>query len=383
MVHMTEEQKRDFIRRGFTRRSFGRMATLLGAGAASLPFFNESAMAQLSMIGPLPPGAVKINANENPLGPCPEALEAIYTVARNGGRYMYEETFDFGQTLAEVEGVRSSYVRPFLGSSEPLHRSVLAFTSPTKSYVMGEPGYEAGQRAALFVGAKVIRVPLRSDYSHDVKAMVKADPNAGLIYICNPNNPTGTITSRADLEWIVANKPAGAIVLIDEAYIHLSKNAAPCSDMAAADKDVIVLRTFSKLYGMAGLRAGAAIARPDILEKIASYGAGALPVTGMIGANASLKVKNLVPERRRIIGDIRESVFDFLEKNRFSYIRSESNKFMVDVKRPGQEIVRAMAAEKVFIGRVWPSLPTHVRVSIGTKEEMEKFKAAFLKVMSA
>jgi histidinol-phosphate aminotransferase len=383
MVHITEEQKRDFLRRGFTRRSFGRMATLLGAGAASLPFFNESAMAQLSMIGPLPPDAVKINANENPLGPCQEALEAIYSVARNGGRYMYEETFHFGRTLAGVEGVQASYVRPFPGSSEPLHRAVLAFTSPEKSYVVGDPGYEAGQQAAQFVGAKVIRVPLRSDYSHDVKAMVKADPNAGLIYICNPNNPTGTITSRADLEWIVANKPAGAVVLIDEAYIHLSKNAVPCSDLAAADKDVIVLRTFSKLYGMAGLRAGAAIARPDILGKIAAYGAGALPVTGMIGAHASLKVKNLVPERRKIIGDIRENVFEFLEKHRFSFIRSESNKFMVDVKRPGQEIVRAMAAENVFIGRVWPALPTHVRVSVGTKDEMEKFKTAFLKVMSA
>jgi histidinol-phosphate aminotransferase len=383
MVHVTEEQKRDFIRRGFTRRSFGRIASLLGAGAAGLPFFNESAMAQLSMIGPVPSGGVRINANENPLGPCPEALEAIYSVARNGGRYMYEESFNMAQTLADTEGVRASYVRPFPGSSEPLHRAVLAFTSPTKSYIVGDPGYEAGERAAEFVGAKVIRVPLRGDYSHDVKAMVKADPNAGLIYICNPNNPTGTVTSRADLEWIVANKPAGAVVLIDEAYIHLSRNAVPCCDLVAADKDVIVLRTFSKLYGMAGLRAGAAIARPDILGKIASYGAGAMPVTGMVGANVSLKVKNLVPERRKIIGDIRESVFEFLDKHGFSCIRSESNKFMVDVKRPGQEIVRAMAAENVFIGRVWPSLPTHVRVSIGTKEDMEKFRAAFLKVMSA
>jgi histidinol-phosphate aminotransferase len=383
MVHITEQQKRDFIRRGFTRRSFGSITTLLGAGAASLPFFNESAMAQLSMIGPLPSDAVKINANENPLGPCPEALEAIYSVAKNGGRYQYEETFTLGKTLADVEGVKAAYVRPFAGSSDPLHRAVLAFTSPQKSFILGDPGYEAGERAAQFVGAKVFRVPLRPDYSHDVKAMVKADPNAGLIYICNPNNPTGTLTSRADLEWIVANKPAGAVVLIDEAYIHLSKNAVPCCDMVAAGKDVIVLRTFSKLYGMAGLRAGAAIARPDILEKISSYGAGALPVTGMVGANASLKVKNLVAERRKIIGDVREDVFSFLDKHKFSYVRSESNKFMIDVKRPGGEVVRAMAAEKVFIGRVWPVWPTHVRVSVGTKEEMEKFKTAFVKVMSA
>lgn len=382
MHHITEEQKREFVRRGFSRRTFGRIATLAGAGAAALPFFNESAMAQLSMIGPLPPDAVKINANENPLGPCNEAAEAMYNVIRSGGRYLYEETFNFAKTLADQEGVKSSYVRPFPGSSEPLHRSVLAFTSPTKSLIMGDPGYEAGQRAAQFIGTKVIRVPLKKDYSHDVKAMAAADPNAGLIYICNPNNPTGTVTSRADLEWLVANKPAGAIVLIDEAYIHLS-NAVPCSDLVAADKDVIVLRTFSKLYGMAGLRAGAAVAKPEYLEKIGSFGAGALPVTGMVGANASLKVKTLVPERRKIIADIRNNVFEFLDKNKFSFVPSVSNKFMVDVKRPGAEIVKAMAAEKVFIGRVWPAWPTHVRVSIGTKEEMEKFKTAFLKVMSA
>jgi histidinol-phosphate aminotransferase len=383
MVHLTEAQKHDLVRRGFTRRSFGRIATLLGAGAASLPILSESALAQLSMIGRLPHDAVKINANENPLGPCPEALEAIYSVVRDGGRYRYEEAVSLAQTLAEVEGIKPSYIRPFAGSSNPLHQAVLAFTSPSKSLVAGDPGYEAGERAAEGWGARVMRVPLRKDHSHDVKAMVGADPNSGLIYVCNPNNPTGTLTSRADLEWMIANKPAGCVVLVDEAYIHLSKNAVSCTDLAGADKDVVVLRTFSKLYGMAGLRAGAAIARPDLLDKITLYGVGPLPVAGMVGATASLRVKNLVPERRKAIGDVREDVFEFLDKHNFSFVRSESNKFMVDVKRPGFEIVRAMAAEKVYIGRVWPSWPTHVRVSVGTRPEMEKFKAAFRKVMSA
>lgn len=365
-----------------SRRSLGRTAALLAA-AGSLPFPNEQAFAQLSMIGPLPPGAVKINANENPMGPCAEAVEAITGVIRGGGRYMYEETSNFGRVLAEQEGVKTDYVRPFPGSSEPLHRAVLAFTSPDKSFVTADPGYEAGQRAAQVSGAKVMRIPLTKDYAHDVKAMAAADPNAGLIYVCNPNNPTGTLTSRSDLEWLVANKPAGAVVLIDEAYIHIAPSGKVCTDLAAADKDVIVLRTFSKLYGMAGLRAGAAIARPDILARISQYGAGALPVTGMVGAAASLKSKTVVPERRKIIGDIRNDVFEFLDKEKMSFVPSESNKFMLDVKRPGQEIVKAMAAEKVFIGRVWSAWPTHVRVSIGTKEEMEKFKTAIVKVMQA
>jgi histidinol-phosphate aminotransferase len=380
-MQLNIEEKRELLKRGFSRRSFGRFATVLTAGAA-LPFYNESAMAQLSMIkGPMPSDAVKINANENPLGPCPEAADAMYGVIQKGGRYLYEETFGFQETLAGLEGLKPNYVQPFAGSSAPLHQAVLAFTSPTKSFVTADPGYEAGERAAKFIGSKVVRVPLTKTYAHDVVAMAKADPNAGLIYLCNPNNPTGTLTPRADIEYLLANKPAGSILLIDEAYIHLS-GAPMASDLVAADKDVIILRTFSKLYGMAGLRAGAALGRPDLLAKIMPYSAGALPVTGMIGANASLKVKDLVPKRRKIIADVREDVFAFMAKNNFKFVPSVSNKFMVDVGRPGGEVIEALRKQKIYIGRVWPSWPTYVRVSIGTQDEMNKFKSAFLTVMS-
>ena len=211
--------------------------------------------------------------------------------------------------------------------------------------------------------------------------MASIDPKAGLIYVCNPNNPTGTLTSKANIEWLLANKPAGSILLLDEAYIHLS-GAEFSSDLVKKDRDIIILRTFSKLYGMAGLRAGAALGRPDLLQKITPFSAGALPVTGMAGATASLKVKNLVVERRKIIKDNREDVFAWLDKNHFSYVPSVSNKFMVDVKRPGGEVISAMMKEKVYIGRVWPSWPTYVRVSIGTRDEMAKFKTAFAKVMA-
>jgi len=349
------------------------------AGSAALPFYNEPALAQLSMVQGMPADAVKINANENPLGPCPEAAEAIRAVVQKGGRYLYEETFGFKETLAETESLKPSYVTPFAGSSAPLHQAVLAFTSPSKSFVTADPGYEAGERAAQFIGSKVIRVPLKKDYSHDVKAMVKADPNAGVIYICNPNNPTGTLTPKEDIEWALANKPAGTILLLDEAYIHLS-GATGATDLVAKDKDIVILRTFSKLYGMAGLRAGAALGRPDLLEKISPYSAGALPVTGMVGANASLKVKTLVPERRKIIKNVREDVFAFLDKNKFAYVPSVSNKFMLDAKGPGMALADKLRGEKIYVGRVWQSWPNFVRVSVGTQDEMNKFKAALLKV---
>ena len=188
-------------------------------------------------------------------------------------------------------------------------------------------------------------------------------------------------TKKEDIEWLVANKPKGAIVMIDEAYTHIA--GAPFnSDLVASDKDVIILRTFSKIYGMAGLRAGAALARPDLQEKINGLSQTMMPITGMAAASASLQAKYVVPERRKAIGNVREDVFGFLEKHNFTFIPSVSNCFMIDVKRPGGEIIRAMQQEKVFIGRVWPSWPTHVRVTVGTQEEMDKFKTAFLKVMA-
>ncbi len=379
-VCLNTEQKRDFARRGFSRRDLGRIAAVLGAGAA-LPFYNEPALAQLSAVRNMPPDAVKINANENPLGPCPEAAEAAIKVVSKGGRYLYEETFGFQETLAEQEGLKANYVQPYPGSSAPLHQAVLAFTSPSKPFVTADPGYEAGERAAKFIGAKVIAVPLTKSYAHDVKAMAAASPDAGLIYVCNPNNPSGTLTPRAEIEWLLENKPKGSILLLDEAYTHLT-DAQFCSDLVAKDKDIVILRTFSKIYGMAGLRAGAALARPDLLQKLTPYGAGALPATGMAAAVASLKSKSLIPERKKIIADVRADVLGFLDKNKFKYVPSVSNKFMVDVGRPGGQIIEALRKEKIYIGRVWASWPTHVRVSIGTQDEMNKFKSAFLKVMA-
>jgi histidinol-phosphate/aromatic aminotransferase/cobyric acid decarboxylase-like protein len=381
MTVLTEEQKQDFTKRGFSRRNFGRLAAMISAGAA-MPFFNEPALAQLSKVSGAPPDAVMINANENPLGPCAEAREAVARMIQYGGRYRYSEGDALQELLAEQEGVKQDYVQIHAGSSGPLHQSVLAFTGPDRPFVTADPGYEAGARAAQFVGANVVRVPLMADknYQHDVKKMA-AVPNAGLIYICNPNNPTGTVTPKADIEWLVANKPAGSVVLIDEAYTHISDEPFN-SDLVAKEKDVVLLRTFSKIYGMAGLRAGAAIGRPDLLAKVRQWSSTMMPITGMAGATASLRVKTLVPERRKIIGAVREDVFGFLEKNNFSYVKSVSNCFMVDTKRDPRTVIQAMAKEKVYIGRVWPAWPTHVRVTVGSQEEMNKFKPAFLKVMA-
>jgi histidinol-phosphate aminotransferase len=340
----------------------------------------DLAFAQRRVARDIPADAILINANENPLGPCAQACFAIADLGAKGGRYEFGLTQELVKTFAEIEGLKPEYVRAYAGSSEPLHYGVLAFTSPEKSLVMGDPAYEAPMRAASFSKARLFKVPLTKNYAHDVKAMVGADRNAGILYICNPNNPTGTITSREDIEYALANKPKGSILLIDEAYIHFSE-AKPCLDLVAADKDVVVLRTFSKIYGMAGLRCGFAIGRPDLLAKLEPYGWNSMPITAVVAANYSLKSKGMVAERKKINADVRNDVFSWLATNRYSFVPSESNCFMVDVKQPGKQFIEVMESKRVYIGRVWPAWPTHVRVTVGTAPEMEAFKKAFREAM--
>ena len=378
---LNKEQEEDLLLRGFTRRGFLRLAAMV-AGASSMPFYNEPALAQLSKVTDAPSDAVMINANENPLGPCLEAMDAVHNIVAKGGRYLYGETDKLQAAMATQEDISPDSVRIFVGSSPALHQAVLAFTSPTRPLVIADPGYEAGERAANFIGTPVVKVPLTPTYAHDVKAMASASATAGLIYICNPNNPSGTLTPKSEIEWLVANKPAGSVVMIDEAYTHIA--GAPFnSDLVAQGKDVVLLRTFSKIYGMAGLRAGAAIARPELLDKLGEWGATMMPITGMVAATASLQAKDLVPTRRKLIAQVREDTFNFLEKNNYKFVPSVSNCFMVDTGRPGSNAVLAMRKEKVYVGRVWPVWPNYVRVTVGTADEMKKFQIAFSKVMSA
>jgi histidinol-phosphate aminotransferase len=368
-----------------SRRSFLQVSGAAAAVAVGFRIVTEPMLAHASSLPyprPYPKDAVLINANENPLGPCGVACDAVNSVASEGGRYSDWMTTDLIKAFAAAEGLKPEYIRAFPGSSGPLHYSVLAFTSPAKSYVTADPGYEAGAHAAKASGARVVKVPLTSAYAHDVKAMLAAAPDAGMFYICTPNNPTGTLTSHSDIEFLLANKPKDSILLVDEAYIHFS-DASTALDLVKADKDLIVLRTFSKIYGMAGLRCGFGIARPDLLEKMTAFsGWSAMPITAVAAATASVKDPRLVPERKQINATIRESTFQWLAKNGYSFVPSQSNCFMLDAKRPVKEVIAAMAAQNVFIGRPWPVWPTHVRITVGTQSEMKRFQEAFQHVMS-
>lgn len=364
-----------------SRRSFLQVSAGAAVAAAGMRIVTEPMLANAES-HPFPKDAVVINANENPLGPCGVACDAVKGVASQGGRYSSWLTDDLVKTFASLEGLKPDYVRAFPGSSGPLHYSILAYTSRAKSYVTADPGYEAGTHAAKQSGARVVSVPLTKSYAHDVKAMLAAAPDAGIFYICTPNNPTGTVTSHSDIAYLLANKPKDSYLLVDEAYIHFADTTSAI-DFVKADQDVIVLRTFSKIYGMAGLRCGFAIARPDLVEKIGAFsGWGAMPITAVAAATASLKDPRLVPERKQINTTVREATFEWLRKNGYSFVPSQSNCFMLDTKRPAKDVIAAMSAQNVFIGRPWPVWPTHVRITVGTQNEMERFAEAFQRVMS-
>jgi histidinol-phosphate aminotransferase len=364
----------------FSRRSFVQLST---AASAALAFrvVTEPMLAYAQELPYARVGGVRINANENPLGPCAVARTAIAAVMPDAGRYRFDLTDELVNLYARSLEVQPDNLRIFAGSTEPLHYTVMAFTSPRASYVTADPGYEAGMHAAKNSGARIVKVPLTRNHAHDVRAMIAAAPDAGVFYICTPNNPTGTLTSHSDIEYLLQNKPKGSIVLVDEAYIHFC-DAPSAVDLIASGHDLIVLRTFSKLYGMAGLRCGFAIGRPDLMQKLEAYGGGnPMPVTAVAAASASLRDTQLVPERRRINAEIREETFQWLDRNGYSYIPSVSNCFMLDTKRPAKEVIAAMAQQNVFIGRIWPVMPTYTRITVGTRDEMNQFQVALQKVM--
>ncbi|HEV2194391.1 MAG TPA: pyridoxal phosphate-dependent aminotransferase [Candidatus Acidoferrum sp.] len=370
--------------RNDSRRTFLKFS-VAAAAASAFRIVNEPMLAAAAVdrdFQHFPPGSVVINANENPLGPCDLARKALSDIIPDGGRYCWWLKDELTKSFADSVGVKTENVAIFPGSSEPLHFCVMAFTSSARSYVTADPGYESGMHSSKLSGARVVKVPLTKTYAHDIPAMLAAAPDAGLFYVCTPNNPTGTLTAHSDIEELVAKKPAGSIVLVDEAYIHFADLNNTAIDLVKAGKDIVVLRTFSKIYGMAGIRCGAAIARPDLLEKLIPQGGGsAMPITALVAASASLRHEHLVPERKLINTTIRQKTFDWLSSQGYSFTPSHANFFMLDAKRPAKEVIDAMAAKKVFIGRIWPVWPTHLRITVGTQADMDAFQTGFAAVM--
>ncbi len=390
-VALSQDAKQDLLRRGYSRRHFGRISALLGvqavAAAGGLSLTGNAARAATTTITGLArkpdlQGMVRIGSNECWTGPFPAAAAAGAATVQHGNRY---EPSDLRQRLIDnvstVEGVPASHVLPWPGSSDPLARAVVTFCSPTRGLVTADPTYEEAWAVGKWLNVKVSKVPLRPEnrYATDVRAMLAADDKAGVYYVCSPNNPTGTVTPVADIAWLVENKPAGSIVLIDEAYLHFAGTPSAAT-LAAQGKDVVVLRTFSKIFGMAGLRLGVSMARPDLHDRMMRYDgrmqSGALSVVALAtGGTALLQADEIAARRREMIA-VREDTFAHLKQRGITYLPSDANMFMVDWHRPAPEMKAAFASEKIDIGRSWAIWPTRSRITVGSAADMRSFCAA-------
>jgi histidinol-phosphate aminotransferase len=397
--------KNDLSRRGFMRL-FG----AAGVTAAALPVIGqpEYALAQTAQapisgqarrrggangagsdfgdVRVRDANAVIISSNENPLGPATCALEAIQQFSGAGGRYHQESKMEAIKAFSDTFDLKPGYVSMYPGSGNAVDLALYSNIGPDKPLVVADPSYEQGPRAAEAMKAKLFSVPLTKDGRHDVRAMAAATSKAGAYYIVNPNNPTGTMTPKEDLVWLLKNKAPGAVVIVDEAYFHFSTDDSMI-DQVAKDQDLVVTRTFSKIYGMAGLRAGFFIAKPELIQKLSDLGtsvgrngSGSVSMATAHACTCSIQDKTLILTRRKINADIRASTLEWMEKNGYKYYPgSEANFFMVDVKRPGRQFSALMQKEDVFIGRTWAAMPNYVRVTVGTAEEMQKFQGAFKK----
>jgi histidinol-phosphate aminotransferase len=370
-----------------TRRGF---AARLGLGAAAIRMLPEMAYAQRATVnaGNLPSDMVWLNANENPAGPPEVSLAAMRDALPTSGRYHFQEFREIDAAIARSEELQPEQILTGAGSSEVLHIVIDAFTSPTRPLIAPNPTFEGPLEVARGMGRPVIQTGLRPDYSVDVQQLAEAAGKArgGLIYLCNPNNPTSAITTKKDLQWLVANLPADTALVVDEAYIQFGETPELESALpyARQGKDVIVTRTFSKIYGMAGLRVGFAAAKPEIVRRLSPLRMGVISIVSARGVVAALAARQtILAERRASLARTRRELCAWLRERNLKFIEPHANFIMIDAGRNAREFVNTMPRMGVAPGRPFPPLDNLLRVTIGTDAEMAKFRDVFWRVFQA
>jgi histidinol-phosphate aminotransferase len=363
-----------------SRRAFGRLLGSAGAAAAlPLPALADATRPAVAT------GPVRLSHNENPFGPSPAALEAAKGAFGLGGRYPDDVADELIADIAKHHGVSPKQVVLGAGSGEILKWAAVTFTGPGRPLVQADPTFEALGHHVRTAGGEVRPVPLNERHEHDLPHMAELAKDAALVYVCNPNNPTATITPDAALRPFLLGLPAAATILVDEAYHHYVTSSAYASvmDLVARRPGLIVARTFSKIHGMAGLRCGYAIAGEETIAKLAAHqGWDSVSALTAAAARASLADEKRVVEHRELNLRTRRRVQQEAEKLGYTLMPSEANFVMIDLRRDVTPVIAALKEEGVKVGRRFPARPQHLRVTIGRPDEMERFLAAFRTVMS-
>jgi histidinol-phosphate aminotransferase len=366
-------------RRGFTK--------LLGVGAAYAALRPALGLSEST---PKPTDTktsdvVRLSSNENPYGPSPAALKAMTAGFPLAWKYPDEKQDELVEALAKLNQVAKENILTGAGSGEILKVAVAAFTGPDKKLVVGDPTFEAAAGHAKASRAEVVKVKLNATYGHDLARMNDV-PGVGLHYVCNPNNPTASITPKGELSAFLAKVPPETIVLVDEAYHHFVETTDYESviPLVKDHPNLIVARTFSKVYGMAGLRCGYCVAQPDKIERMrAEQSWDSVNIMAIVAALASLGDNSQVENGRAKNSEVRKLVCGELDRMKYTYIPSQANFMMIEMRREVKPIIAAFKDRKVQVGRLFPSLPNHLRVTIGTKPQMERFLAAFKELTAA
>ena len=277
---------------------------------------------------PSAPGPVRLDSNENPYGPSPRALEAIGRARAVAARYPDALEDRVTEALARLHGVQPENILLGCGSGEILRMADMAFLAPGRTVVAAEPTFEAVLSYARVTRADPVKVPLTADFRHDLPRMAAAcDARTGLVYVCNPNNPTGTIVKREELSAFVAAAPRSAVLLVDEAYHHFVEDPgyASAAEWIGGQPNLIVVRTFSKIYGLAGMRLGYALGPKDRIDAMQPHKTWNANAAVLEAALASLDDDAHVPGQRRLMNDTRRWLIGELQKDGRRTIPSEAN----------------------------------------------------------
>lgn len=379
------------ITRAVSRRSFvGGMASVLGyLGLGSEADLLAQGTAAGQNRGAAAPDAydalAKLGSNENPWGPPESVMKAMNYAFKYAQRYGYPDG-GIVQAIAAHHGVKPENVLLGAGSGEILQVAGTAFLLGGKKVVGVEPTYATVYQQASNIKADAIKLPLTADYRQDMAQMIKATKthyrDVGFVYLCNPNNPTGMIVTKQEVKQLLDGIPQDMPVLIDEAYHHFvdDPNYETSMQYVLEGRPVIIARTFSKIAGMAAMRIGYAVAPAELIRQMRPYASNSVNVLAKWGAAASLKD---TAAQERVKSDtirLRKKAAAELTGMGYAVIPSETNFFMVQVKRPVQGVIDDFRQRGVVVGRPFPPMLEHLRVSVGTPEEMDRFMVAFKEI---
>lgn len=353
--------------------------------AASKPVLScSNTVSEMTFAAGMPPELkARLFANENPFGPSAKAKQAMIDSLGNSHQYQMKLAEELQAKICAYEGIDSKMLLSASGSSPLLLAAALALCSKGGNVVTADPAYDDLALHCEYLGAKWIKVPLTADYKHDLDAMEKAiNADTRLVYICNPNNPTGTVLDTAKLKAFCERVSKKVPIFVDEAYIDYLPDPQGTTLIESVKKgqNIIVARTFSKLYGLAGIRQGYVIAQPDMISLLGNYTTNdlySLSAPALAGALASYQDKEYMQEALKKTLASKQYLYDVLKAEGYSYIPSSTNFVMFPLKMEGTRFSEEMMKRGVGL-RNWKfNNAEWCRISIGRMDEMEAFAAAF------